>query len=658
MQRLIQQATHYMQLEQFGEAIKVCKRIISSGENHPQLHLIMAIAYGQTNKFEKARKIFNNLIQHFPSNPDIHYNFALVLQHNNDTSSAIIHYKKCINLNPHHFSALNNTGIIQLNRQEAKSAIEYFQRAIKCQPNNLEYLRNLAQAYYQLNDFSKCASTLKPFLNSPSAIEEDYILIIDSLYKNREPVTATKLYKQALRLFSNNAELLNLAGLIETDSKKYILANHFFSKAVSIEPSNLEYKINQLTAMSHTGFNRKMVLDRLKNLVETFANDNTVYEYAAKLCENLNLLKKAKKYIKKGLEKDPDNVKLMFIHAKVYAQQKHFKKALRRLKNAKRHCISTRLEIDIFYEKAKILDQQKKYKKAWKTILTANKLNQAVVKNTSPEQHFVKQADELLIDFKENFSTTDKKTTKHKKIVFIIGFPRSGTTLIERILSAHPQVNILEETNAINELHQNINSLEGGSYFQKLSQLKDNQISQLQDSYFNSLNEYINYNKKDTIVDKMPMNANHLALISQIFPNAKIILAIRHPFDICISCLMQDMLQVFSFLSATRVYDSYMQIVKLYVSKLNLNIHNIKYEDLVSNQTVEINKLIDFIGLSGHENLDKFYQTNTLVNTPSYQQVNQPIYQQAKYRYKNYLNYIQNETKLLLKWLNYFNYTV
>ena len=331
--------------------------------------------------------------------------------------------------------------------------------------------------------------------------------------------------------------------------------------------------MNQLTALSHYANNRTNIIERLDKLIESNSNNITVLEYAASLCENLSLSKLSKHYLKLGLSQEPKNSKLLLTRAKILVYKKKLNKAMKILNKIDTNKCDSSTKIEVAYEKARVLDKQMKHKKAWAAIEIANAINQSEVNIINPEQTYVLKSKSMIEDFNNNYKPNKfEKENDDSRFVFVIGFPRSGTTLLERILSAHPQVQILEETNAINDLYMKINEKSGGSYFQKLSNLTEKETNQLRQSYINGIDDYVEWNKSEVIIDKMPMNVNHLALIKHLFPQALILLTLRHPLDVCISCLMQNMLQVFSFKSAAKVYDSYMEVLQAYQSRLNINI--------------------------------------------------------------------------------------
>ena len=122
--------------------------------------------------------------------------------------------------------------------------------------------------------------------------------------------------------------------------------------------------------------------------------------------------------------------------------------------------------------------------------------------------------------------------------VFLVGFPRSGTTLLDTILRTHSSIEVLEEKpivdKLIKELHVNLNK-----DFMKLDKIDENIKRNLRSLYFETRNNFVSHKKNKLYIDKLPLNIVYIGELSQIFPNSKFILALRNPFDSVMSCFMQ-----------------------------------------------------------------------------------------------------------------------
>ena len=182
----------------------------------------------------------------------------------------------------------------------------------------------------------------------------------------------------------------------------------------------------------------------------------------------------------------------------------------------------------------------------------------------------------------------------------------------------------------------------------------------MQKQYFNSFD----YKSDKLIVDKYPLNLIELGFIKTIFPNSKIILAIRHPLDCIISCVLTSfkmndgMINFKNIHTASFFYNECFELLFRYFHYYEINYHTVKYENVIKNFKDEINKLINFLNLQFEESLNNFQKTarkREKINTPSYDQVVQPIYSSSINRYKNF-NEIKNIKIDLKRWIKEFSY--
>ena len=200
--------------------------------------------------------------------------------------------------------------------------------------------------------------------------------------------------------------------------------------------------------------------------------------------------------------------------------------------------------------------------------------------------------------------------------IFLLGFARSGTTLLHQILARHPRIQVLDELLAIEKLSST-----------------ESQIYQLRERYLDEIKGHVDPARGDVIIDKHPFHTRHLPLIQRLFPGAKIIFAHRHPCDVCLSCFMQD----FSFNSMTANFTTLEDTVDTYVSlmqywnhvrnRLPFPCHVIKLENLISNFEAEAASLLQYIGVEWDPAVIDFHHgaSRSNVPTPSYSQVVRPL---------------------------------
>lgn len=198
-----------------------------------------------------------------------------------------------------------------------------------------------------------------------------------------------------------------------------------------------------------------------------------------------------------------------------------------------------------------------------------------------------------------------------------------------------------------------------------LENIDDNSIKNLRKIYFDNRDKYINFDPEKIYIDKMPLNLIHVGEIVRIFPNAKFIFAIRNPYDVILSCFMQQfspnnaMANLTNLDDATNLYDLVMNLWLKYNEIFTLNVQTVKYENVVENFDGSIKKLLNFLELEWNDKVKEFYKTaekRGIINTPSYNQVNMPLYNKSINRWKNYENKFLSNKKILDKWVKKFKY--
>ncbi len=248
--------------------------------------------------------------------------------------------------------------------------------------------------------------------------------------------------------------------------------------------------------------------------------------------------------------------------------------------------------------------------------------------------------------------------------VFLVGFPRSGTTLLDQILSSHSQIMVLEEQETLQDvLHDYAFS---DASLMEFAACDVNVLRKYRERYWVRVSGFVPQRPRDKLfIDKLPLNTLHLPLIHRLFPEARIIFAVRDPRDVVLSCFMQSfepnaaMRNFFTLESTVRYYTAVMDIGRQALSAFPRSIHRLRYEDLVEDTGTETRRLLAFLGLGWEPAVLEFHETakKRRINTPSYHQVTQPIYQAARQRWRNYAQHLQPVLSELQVFVEYFGYT-
>lgn len=247
--------------------------------------------------------------------------------------------------------------------------------------------------------------------------------------------------------------------------------------------------------------------------------------------------------------------------------------------------------------------------------------------------------------------------------VFVLGMPRSGTTLTEQILCSHPDIfgageigrlfhaftlligpqrarfwwnNVLEKPHFVEEYSEKL--------LKHLSQLKPAQWQEVAQDYLNHMESLADRKGYALIVNKMPANFQYLGLIQVLFPQAIVIHCRRHPLDVCLSCFSIDFKALkwsTNMETLGRYYQQYQRVMAHWKAHLDLPIFEVNYEETIADQEAMSRRLIDICGLEWDERCLSFFKTKRHVKTASFEQVRKPIYKTSVARYKPYEAYLE-----------------
>ncbi len=249
--------------------------------------------------------------------------------------------------------------------------------------------------------------------------------------------------------------------------------------------------------------------------------------------------------------------------------------------------------------------------------------------------------------------------------VFLVGFPRSGTTLLEQLLDAHPQLASFDEQPFLQRLVARINE-RGKGYPEALANLGESDCQALRAGYFADVARLLPQLAERRAVDKNPLNLVRLPLVATLFPQARVLLALRHPCDVVLSCYMQNFRSpafsiTFETLASTaRMYARVMAHFHSFADRLGLPLQVVRYEDLVADVAGEGKALFAFLGLPWSDDLVAFTERarrKGAISTPSYAQVVQPVNQRAVGRWQRYRKWFEGEPlDALMPWIERLGY--
>jgi tetratricopeptide (TPR) repeat protein len=299
-------------------------------------------------------------------------------------------------------------------------------------------------------------------------------------------------------------------------------------------------------------------------------------------------------------------------------------------------------KLNLNFRAAEIYQAQKDYDKAMEYY---NRGNACKPVTYSPEKHHKFISDTMTVFNRETLAEfPHSKASTKQQPVFIVGMPRSGTSLVEQILSCHDQVYGAGELRDIGNTASKLGfhrdrSVPAYEHFQSIPQ---NLLEEFSTAYLTKL-ETLSSNEP-IVTDKMPGNFIHLGLIQMLFPGARIIHIQRDPRDTCLSCYFTDFDGIHEYAyhleSLGHYYCEHKRLMEHWRNTLTIPFLDIRYEGLVSDVESVSRSLIEFCGLDWDPKVLDFYKSERRVNTASYMQVNKPIYKSSVAKWKLYDNHL------------------
>lgn len=516
-------------------------------------------------------------------------------------------------------------------------------------PEDINVLMQLAWTYFQLSLLHDAITVYNQVLDKNPNISAALFGIAMAHGQAGQMQKAQQYLLRFIRLEPNNIEALIKLASIDYLNGKIPSSMMYLMKAKKINPEHvfLNIRLGSLyTAMNE--FDKAVKHYKIALKFEPDNSDATgqlasAYAYGGDT-------NKAIKIITPFLNRPPVGISVSIAFAQICRSLNRCNEAKKCLEDLLKNGIDQLNESTVLFALGNIYDREESYDKAFECFKRANDLNDFSYSSWE-EELLVHEIKEKLNKDYFKYTMHAKKMAKHLKPVFIIGMPRSGTSLVEQILSSHPFIYGAGERMEIPDIARSISkeSNSGLKYPFSLIHATQSVLSTNAKQYLRKISQYSPKNAK-IIIDKMPDNYWHLPLIQLLFPKAKIIHCIRDPLDNCLSCYFTKLMgNAYSYnLKDLGIhYRLYEELIKHWKNVLTLPILDVHYEDMVNDSESMSRKIVDFCGLDWSDKCMEFYKNKRAVVTSSSDQVRQPIYKKSVARWRNYETHIGELAKAL-----------
>lgn len=637
------------------------------------------------------------------SNLKIALNNAIDLLNNNNLNECLQQLEEILIIHPSNPEALSLALDINIKISNTEKAIEIINKLIQIDPTKISYYEKSVKIYQYLNDEKGYESALIrlhkkfPSISSARLISNLYIKndkeeesneVIQNffesdksysdLYKGIRHVKAGRLklaeeaYKNVIKKDKNNIDALRLLGLLAFKTKDYNIAERLFIRVLELDPTfslawdNLAklFRIQNKLSKSIPAFENLIKLD--PDNFEALVSLGTVYIKLSKYYEGINLYEKSLKikpenprvYLSLGhalktvgeREKSEtayhNAIKYFPFSGEAYwslANLKTYKFSQKEISNMELS-INKNMHpnelIQMHFALGKAYESNNQFEKSFNHYREGNWLQRKQIKYNAEDYKI--SIDEIIDFFKNNNDIFKSKSSlNNDDPIFILGLPRSGSTLIEQILSSHSLIEGTQELPNIMAISRDIKLIDQNNGYPK-------NLLAINSSVFNDFGQkYIDETKwarssKPFFIDKMPNNFVHIGLIKLILPNAKIIDARRNPMDSCFSCFKQYFAKgqhfTYDLDDIARYYKDYLRLMNFWNELFPGEIFTINYEDVINEPNQKITELLSFCNVEFEDSCLNFHKSKRPVKTASSEQVRQPMYKTGLDYWKNYRN--------------------
>jgi tetratricopeptide (TPR) repeat protein len=478
--------------------------------------------------------------------------------------------------------------------------------------------------------------------------------------------------RNAVRIAPSNPQAHNLMGMVLTEAQRPQLGEYHYRRVLELSGTrdpillaNLAWSLRNQGRMAEARALYEESVAAAPDVRQTLMGFERLEEAdrefvaAGKILDRMDALW-------------PNDPSTALSRAVLRGRTKQFDEALQILDKVAARSHGGRLGPNELLEKGRLLDQMGHYDAAFATFEQGKRLGRELSGNVYLDQEAAGLINRLQGFFVAPRLQTLPRATVRSDVaqpIFILGFPRSGTTLVEQTLSAHRRISAGDELPLINDITgimpRLLNSPLG--YPEALAELwmadQREGLDNLRDYYLQKVGQMrIVEPGAAWFTDKMPLNETHLGLIALIFPQAPLIHVIRHPLDVMVSAISNMFTHGFFCASALETaalhYSRVMTLVEHYRAEMTLRYMAVRYEDIVDDQAATVRAMLEFIGEPFDEACLRFEENRRYARTASYAQVSEKLYDRSRYRYRHYRKHLEPVLPILKPVIERLGYTI
>ena len=660
----------------YNQAARACQQIIAARPANADAHNIFGVSLAALGKVEEAVAALRRAIKINPQAPSYHANLGEVLRQNRRLDEAVQSLEAAVRLDPKNSQALNNLGITRYEQKRFPEAIEYYRKALAIRPNMPEALNNLGNALRVTGDAEGAMNAYQEALTFRANYPEAYNNLGTLLQQDRKLEEAEHALRKAIQQNPKYVEAHNNLAQLLASQKKDVEALRVLGEALKFAPNNVQTLL--ITARIQMRRNAHAAAEGAARLALKQEPDNAdALTIMGQVLHETDRYEDAIDHLERALKKRPESPEALNFYGVALKSVGRLDEAREQILKALKlnsgmygayanlndlvdfsegpgEELFTRMDavfssvenqeadhlLPLHFAYAKALEDRGQHERALEHYIVGGRMKRAQLNYIESETFSF--FDGIREAFpKEVFENRKFAGIDDPRPTFIVGMPRSGSTLVEQILASHPDVfgagEVKYLSRALGQLRDRFPSLP--KYPQMVDKITKGQLEIVGKQYQQALANGAGDAKR--ITDKLLTNYFFVGLINLMFPNARIIHTQRDPVDTCLSgftkLFKDDMPHSYDLGELGRYYGKYRELMQHWEKVLPEGVLiTVQYEDVVADTEKEARRLIDFLGLEWDDKCVDFHKSDRPVKTASVAQVRKPIYNTSVKRWTKY----------------------
>ncbi len=637
-------AEAYRAVGKLDRAAGCCRAALALWPDYPEAHCNLGLALQGLGKREEAVGQFRRALELRPEFATAHNNLGIVLRDLGRLDEAMEHFRRAVELDPNFPPARTNLGQMLLDRGQAEEALPHCQEAVRLQPDTAAMHHNLGNAFRALERYVEARAAYLEALRIEPELATAHAHLGLTMIREGKAEEALPWVRRAVELDPNDTDFREILAEVHMEREEPAEAIPHFERVLEL---STEPRPGVLLSLGWAKQEEGRLIEARAHYEEALRiqpDSAAAYLNVGGLAEEQGRMEDAEAAFRTALRLQPlfpiPHARLATLLRGKFTEE-DLVALERRLEDPS---LAQGPRARLLFGFAHVLDARGDHARAAACLREANAISQEMAKGGSheylPAEH-ERFVGNLIATFDSEFLTRHAGNGHDsRRPIFIFGLPRSGTTLVEQVLSSHSAIHGAGELRLARQTFESIPSVldRGGPPLESATMLDGPALHRLGERHLEKLHALVG-DGADRVADKMPDNYMYLGLLSLVFPRATFIHCRRDFRDIAVSCWMTDFRSIRWANDPDHLasrFQQYRRVMDHWESNVRVPIHQVDYEETVEDLESVARRLVEAAGLAWEPACLEFHRNERPIRTASVTQVRQPVYKRSVARWKNY----------------------